>query len=104
MESHSWSTNTAGNALGAAQLREASLTGTVEEFDMCIKRASDQANRLEALGARVFGPGPTGTITGGRAEQGPPVSLISSLQSRRNALSEQLDRVERALNMIERVL
>lgn len=92
----------AGNLAGAQQLKEASLTGAIEEFDLCIKRAADCAGRLEMLVGRIFGPGPTGVA--GEAEQAPPPSLIAAVNIRRNHLASQLDRIERCINGIERVL
>lgn len=87
----------------ANAVREASLTGAIEDFDPVIKRAADYAERLEVICAKLFGPGPA-ELAKPTGDGSIPGSLIQQVNQRRSWIGEQLDRIERSVNTIERVL
>lgn len=78
------------------------VTSAIEQFDPVIKRAMEYASRLEGLCGRIAGPSPTGN--GESSADQIPVSLIISINVRRNQLVDQLNRIENAVNTLERAL
>lgn len=78
------------------------ITSAIEEFDPLIKRAQEYASRLEGLCGRIAGPSPTGN--GESSADQIPVSMIVSINVRRNQLVDQLSRIENAINTIEHAL
>jgi len=90
------------NAIGAKQVREASLTAAISDFDPLLKRTDELAERAQKLSDRLFGPQPSPIEDD--AEKTPAASLIESINRRRYELSRCLDRLDHAIETMERVL